>query len=101
MPITFVQAALGDEITIKTIDGEQKYTVKAGTQPGTIATIRGVGVPNLRNPNQRGNQIITLVVKVPTDLTTKQKELLKEFEGSVEAEKKGIWNKVKEKFEDK
>lgn len=102
VPITFVQAALGDEITIKTIDGEQKYTIKPGTQPETVATIRGVGVPNLRNTAQRGNQVITFKVKIPTDLTSKQRELLKEFynPNAGEAEKKGFWDKVKEKLED-
>lgn len=103
VPITFVQAALGDEIIVKTIDGEQKYTVKPGTQPDTVVTIRGVGVPNLRNTKQRGNQIITLKVKIPTELTNKQKELLKEFYGDDnvgEPEKKGFWNKVKEKLEE-
>lgn len=102
VPITFVQAALGDEITIKTIDGEQKYTVKPGTQPETVATIRGIGVPNLRNNSQRGNQIIKFKVKIPTELTGKQKELLREFysTNSGEGEKKGFWDKVKEKLED-
>ena len=104
VPITFVQAALGDEITVKTIDGEQKITVKPGTQPDTIVTIRGVGVPNLRNPNQRGSQIMKLKVKIPTELTSKQKDLLKEFYGTptgeVNEEKKGFWQKVKDKLED-
>lgn len=79
VPITFVQATLGGEITIKTIDGEEKYTIKAGTQPETVATFRGVGVPNLRNPKVRGNQIVTLKVQIPTKLTSKQKELLSQF----------------------
>src|SRR5699024_8482306 len=59
VPTTFVQASLGGEITIKTIDGEQKYTINAGTQPDTVVTLRGVGVPNLRSPKIRGNQIVT------------------------------------------
>ena len=105
VPITFVQAALGDEIKIRTVDGEMNYTVKPGTQPETTAVIKGVGVPNLRNNNQRGNQVITFKVKIPTDLTSKQKELLRAFYGntssaSEEGEKKGFWNKVKEKFEE-
>ncbi|WP_317854080.1 molecular chaperone DnaJ [Chakrabartyella piscis] len=81
VPISFVQASLGGEIVIKTIDGEQKYTVKPGTQPETVVTLRGVGVPHLRNPKTRGNQVVTLKVKIPTSLTTRQKELLKEFYG--------------------
>ncbi|MCJ7855483.1 molecular chaperone DnaJ [Lachnospiraceae bacterium NSJ-143] len=99
VPITFVQAILGDEITVRTIDGEQKLTIKPGTQPNTVATIRGVGVPNLRNPNQRGNQVMTLKVKIPTDITAKQKELLKSFYGGESEEKKGgFWEKVKKDF---
>lgn len=81
VPISFVQAALGGEIVIKTIDGEERYTVKPGTQPETTVTLRGVGVPFLRKPNTRGNQIVTLKVKIPTSLTSRQKELLKEFYG--------------------
>ena len=104
VPITFVQAALGDEITVRTVDGTQKVTVKPGTQPDATMTIRGVGVPNLRNNAQRGNQIITFKVKIPTDLTARQKELLREFagktEGSEKSEKKGFWDKLKEKMED-
>ena len=79
VPISFVQAALGGEIVIKTIDGEQKYTVKPGTQPETVITLRGVGVPNLRNPKVRGNQVVTLKVKIPTELDERQKGLLREF----------------------
>lgn len=110
VPITFIQATLGDEITIKTLEGEQKYTVKPGTQPGTITTIKGVGVPNLRNVRSKGDQIITFKVTIPTSLTEKQKELLKEFDGkkkddlekeeSKEDGKKGFFDKVKEAFKE-
>ena len=105
VPITFVQAALGDEITIRTIDGEQKLTIKPGTQPETVMTLKGVGVPNLRNPNQRGNQIMKIKVKIPTDLSSRQKDLLKEFYGGStssgkDEEKKGFWQKVKDTFDD-
>lgn len=103
VPISFVQAILGGDIIIKTIDGEEKYTVKAGTQPDTVATFRGVGVPNLRNPKVRGNQIVTLKVQIPTSLTKKQKELLSEFykeDGDFEIPSKedsGLLNKLKGK----
>ena len=111
MPITFVQAALGGEITIKTIDGEQKYTIKPGTQPDTVVTLRGVGVPNLRNPKIRGNQIVTLKVKIPTSMTERQKDLLRQFYGDApagaanteasapEEEKKSFGEKVRDFFE--
>ena len=112
VPITFVQAALGGEIVIKTIDGEQKYTIKPGTQPDTVVTLRGVGVPNLRNPKVRGNQIVTLKVKIPTDLSERQKDLLRQFYGDApagaakseataapEEEKKSFGEKVRDFFE--
>ena len=112
VPITFVQAALGGEITIKTIDGEQKYTIKPGTQPDTVVTLRGVGVPNLRNPKIRGNQIVTLKVKIPTSMTERQKDLLRQFYGDApagaakpetsaapEEEKKTFGEKVRDFFE--
>ena len=106
VPITFVQAALGDEITVKTVDGQEKITIKPGTQPETVVTLKGVGVPNLRNPNQRGNQVMKIKVKIPTDLTGRQKDLLKEFYGGSSSsgneggEKKGFWQKVKEGVKD-
>lgn len=79
VPITFVQATLGGEIVIKTIDGEEKYTIKPGTQPETVVTFRGVGVPSLRNPQVRGNQIVTIKVIIPKKISAKQKELLQQF----------------------
>lgn len=106
VPITFIQAALGDEITIKTLDGEQKYTVKPGTQPNTVVTLRGIGVPSLRNNRVRGDQVITLKVKIPTELTERQKELLRNFNNDKAdiyeeegGKKKGFKEKMKDLFE--
>lgn len=109
VPITFVQAILGGEIVIKTIDGEQTYTIKPGTQPDTVVTLKGVGVPNLRNPKVRGNQIVTLKVKIPTDLSERQKDLLRQFydDGHMETtaagkgdEKKSFSKKMKDLFKE-
>lgn len=107
VPISFVQAALGDTITVKTIDGEQTVTIKPGTQPDTVQTIRGKGVFNVRNPRMRGDHIITLKVKVPTSLTSSQKELLRKFgeeTGDIQMDKKedkkGIFDKVKDFFDE-
>lgn len=104
VPISFVQATLGGEITIKTIDGEEKYMIKAGTQPETVVTFRGVGVPNLRNPKVRGNQIVTLKVSIPTSITKKQKELLQEFysdespfDMDKDTDEKGLFGRKKKK----
>lgn len=81
VPITMTQAALGAQITIPTVDGDEPYTVKAGTQPGDKFVMRGKGVCNVRNANQRGDQIVTFKVVIPTKLTEKQKDLLREFDG--------------------
>ena len=98
-PISFAQAALGGEISIETPYGEEKYNVAAGTQVGTIVTLRGKGVPFVNNPNRTGDLTATLTVAVPKDLSEGQKELLRQFaaeEGeAVENAKKGIFGKRK------
>jgi molecular chaperone DnaJ len=78
VPISFVQAALGDTITIPTLKGESELTIPKGTQPGDIFRLRGEGIPSLRN-GHRGDQIVQVNVKTPTNLNKKQVSLLKEF----------------------
>jgi len=79
LPITAVQACLGDEIVIPTVYGDEKYAIKQGTQPETIITLKGKGVPNVRNSRVVGDLILTVKVKIPTQISEKQKELLREF----------------------
>ncbi len=79
VPISFVTAALGGDIKIRTVDGETNYEVKAGTQTDAKVRLRGKGVPSLRNKNIRGDHIVTLVVQVPERLTREQKEALQTF----------------------
>ncbi len=102
VPITFVQAALGDEITIPTLTGQEKQTIKAGTQTGTTLVLKGKGVPSVRNPRVTGDLIVTLKVLVPTALTDRQKDLLKAFADEMGDEykdhKKGFFDKLKESF---
>ena len=86
--ISMIDAALGAEIVIQTIDGDEKYTVKAGTQPNDMVTLRGKGSYNVRNANVRGNEYVTIKVTVPKSLTEKQKELLHEFKGDAPKKKK-------------
>ncbi|MED4453432.1 molecular chaperone DnaJ [Metabacillus fastidiosus] len=78
MPLTFAQAALGDEIEVPTIHGKVKLKVPAGTQTGRKFRLSGKGVPNVRGYGQ-GDQYVILRVLTPTSLTEKQKELLREF----------------------
>lgn len=99
MPISFVQATLGAEIEVPTLDGRVKYTIPEGTQTGTIFRLKSKGVPSVRGYG-RGDQYVKVVVQVPKKLTEKQREILMEFanesgEGSLSG-KKGFFNKVKD-----
>ena len=85
-PVTFVQAALGGDVHIKTIDGEVIYNVKPGTQTDTRVRLRNKGVPSLRNKQVRGDHYVTLVVQVPTQLTQEQKDILLQFDKAVNGE---------------
>jgi molecular chaperone DnaJ len=76
--ITFIQAALGDKITIPTISGELEIEIPRGTQFGDKIRLRNEGVPSLRT-GQRGDQIVIFHIKTPTGINKKQEKLLKEF----------------------
>jgi molecular chaperone DnaJ len=78
VPITFVQAALGSEVEVPTLDGKGKLKVPPGTQPGTVLRIKGKGIPH-RAGIGRGDQRVEVSVEVPTDLTPRQRELLEEL----------------------
>ncbi|MBQ2695754.1 MAG: molecular chaperone DnaJ [Clostridia bacterium] len=84
VPITFVQAALGAELEVPTLDGKVKYSIPEGTQTGTVFRLKGKGIPMLRR-NGRGDQYVKVTVEVPTHLSQKQKELLREFEGGLKS----------------
>lgn len=103
VPITFVQAALGDEMEVPTLHGPMKMKITEGTQTSKVFRLRDVGVPNRRGSGN-GDQYVRVVVATPTKLTDKQKELLKEFGNitsmSQQMGKKTIWDKVKENFKD-
>ncbi len=78
MPISFVQAALGAEVEVPTLDGKVKYTIPEGTQTGTTFRLRGKGVPYL-NGSSRGDQYVTVNIETPKNLNKEQKELLRKF----------------------
>ena len=77
-PVTFLQATLGAELEIPTIDGKVKWSLPAGTQPGTTFRLRGKGIPSV-NGRGRGDQYVTVNVQVPTGLTHEQKEALRAY----------------------
>jgi molecular chaperone DnaJ len=78
IPLTFVQAALGDEIEVPTLTGKVKLKIPAGTQTGTFFRLKGKGVPRLRGSGT-GDQHIKVIVVTPKNLTDEQKELFREF----------------------
>lgn len=78
VPISFVQAALGTEITVDTLSGKVKLKIPAGTQSHTLFRLRGKGMPKLHGFGY-GDEKVQVIVQVPEKLTKKQKELLQEF----------------------
>jgi len=89
--ISFIQAALGDEIEVKTLRGSARLKIPAGTQSDTLFRMKGKGIPHL-NREGSGDQFVKVIVKIPEKLTAKQKELLKEFEK--EGKKRGILDRI-------
>lgn len=76
--ITFVQAALGDVVRVKTLDGPVDYTIPAGTQPGQVFALKGKGIQNIRT-KVKGDQFIRVLVDVPAKLNQEQKDALLKF----------------------
>ena len=78
-------AALGSRVTVPTLDGEEEVEVPAGTQPGTVVTLKGRGMPTLGR-GRRGDQQVVLNVVIPRNLTDRQRELLGELRESLTEE---------------
>ena len=79
VPITVAEATLGAEITVPTLEGNMKYNIPEGTQPGTQFTIRQKGIPFVNNSNRRGDLIFTVNVEIPKGLNEKQKDHMRAF----------------------
>lgn len=86
--ISMVDAALGTELKVETLDGELTMKVPAGTQSGTDFKLSDKGVPNMRT-GRRGSHIVSIIVDTPQKLSKKQKDLLREFANS---KKSGLFN---------
>lgn len=101
--ISFVAAALGTEIEVPTLNGTATLKIPPGTQSETVFRLRGKGIPNLHGYG-KGDQFVKVKVQIPTSLTEKQRELLKEFaEISGEdirepGKDKGFFEKVRDAF---
>ena len=79
LDITQAQAALGDEVVVKTLDGERKVIVQAGVQSGNSIKIKGAGVPYIQRPSQRGDHIVIVAVKTPVKLSDEERLLYKKL----------------------
>ncbi|MBR2071365.1 MAG: molecular chaperone DnaJ [Phascolarctobacterium sp.] len=101
VPINIVQATLGADIKVPTLDGQVTMKIPEGTQPGKVMRIKGKGIPSLRN-SSRGDQLVRIKVVVPTKLSDKQKDALRKFadisKDNINPEEKSFMDKVKDFF---
>lgn len=87
IPISFAQAALGAEIEVPTLQEPVTFQIPEGTQTGTLFTVKGKGIKQV-NGRQYGNLLFRVIVKTPKNLTSAQKDLLRELEGLDDKKKK-------------
>lgn len=99
LPISFTQAALGTQVDVPTLNGTAPLRIPPGTQFGTVFQLAGKGLPNLRS-GRMGDEIVQVVIEIPTKLTRDQEELLRQFAASEDTtvlpESKGFFERVKE-----
>ncbi|MBR2639007.1 MAG: molecular chaperone DnaJ [Oscillospiraceae bacterium] len=101
VPVTYAQAVLGDEVVVPTIDGKVSYNIPEGTQPGTTFRLRNKGIQYVNNRG-RGDQYVRVNIEVPTNLSNKQKDMLRDFDASTGdknyAKRKSFFDKIKDAF---
>lgn len=103
IPVSFVQAALGARLPIPVLGDEKEFEldIPAGTQPGQVIRIQGMGMPALRGMRKRGDLYVEIIVKIPEKLSQRQTEILREFADtenlpttSKKKRGKGFWKKI-------
>ena len=103
LPLNFVQAALGTEMEIPTMNGTEPIKIPAGTQPGTVFRIRGKGMPHLRN-QRKGDILVEINLEVPTSLDSEQRQALQglaetmNWSDGQDSKGKGLFDKFKDAF---
>jgi molecular chaperone DnaJ len=99
VPITFAQAALGADIMVKTLEGEEKLKIPLGTQTGTVFRLKGKGMPQLGGRG-KGDLFVSVSVVTPTSLTREQRRLLEQLAEveNTELDSKGLVDKVRDIF---
>ncbi len=78
LPVSFVQAIVGDKIRVPTLVGEAELKIPPGTQPGTLFRLRGMGIKDLRGYH-KGDQIVRVQVEIPTRVSREQRDLIDRF----------------------
>jgi molecular chaperone DnaJ len=100
VPLTYSQAALGEEIEVPTIDGPAKLTIPEGTQPNTTLRMRGKGIQRCQREG-RGDELVKIVVEIPKNLNKHQKEMLRELDKALTnknfAKKTSFFDRFKKK----
>lgn len=98
--LPFTTAVLGGKLTVPTLDGPEIVEVAPGTHSGQTFRVRGKGMPELNNSTRRGDLHVVVTINVPTNLTARQRELLREFAQergeNVEHKPKNVFQRVKE-----
>ena len=101
VPISFTQASLGAEITVRTLDGQETLRIPEGTQPASVYRLKGKGMPVV-GTRGRGDQFVSVNIITPTNLTREQRRLLEEFAKletpNGQSDDRGIIDKVKDIF---
>ena len=106
LAVNVTQAALGDEVEVPTLDGKELMTIPAGTQTGDTIRLRGKGVPRLRRDgtiSKRGDQVVTIQVRTPTNLSKEQRNLLLELGKTLDREvvpqrEKSFFDRIRDAF---
>ena len=102
IPVTFVQAALGAEITVPTLEGKVKLNIHEGTQAGDMFKLRDKGIKRL-NYSGKGDQYVKIAVEIPKELSKEQKQILKDFDAKTSdknyKKNKSFFDKVKDLFD--
>ena len=81
LPISFVTASLGGDVVVRTLKGQETIKISPGTQAGKVIKMKGKGIPHLHH-NGRGDQLVRIIVWVPTKLNQQDRELLKKLSNS-------------------
>jgi len=93
VPISIIQAILGGTVEVKTLDGVVEMKIPKGSQPDAKLMMRGKGIPYV-NGRERGNQIVHLKIQIPKEITSRQEDILREFDKETEKSGLGICGRL-------